>query len=137
MIKFFKFFFSFKGRMTRRDFLLGNLVTAPILIFLMTSLLTGIGYNYVLSPLIRYIVPIAIICRISIFTMSYRRLQDFNIHGLYWLLSLIGFISLPVRFFLMVFPIFLLLKKGTEGPNKFGPDPLAPSEEELLNQDLI
>jgi len=57
---------------------------------------------------------------VSGFFLAIRRLHDLNLSGWYWLLlavlSQIG-IGLFIQFFLMC-------KKGTKGPNRFGNDPI-------------
>jgi uncharacterized membrane protein YhaH (DUF805 family) len=46
-----------------------------------------------------------------------RRLHDINASGWYLLLSLVPLVN-------FILGLTLLFKKGTEGPNQYGPDPL-------------
>lgn len=61
---------------------------------------------------------VSLLCFLSASSLSIRRLHDLNRNGWFWLLC---FIPL-VNFFL---GIYLLFFRGTEGENRYGPDPLA------------
>ncbi len=61
---------------------------------------------------------VSILCFLSASSLSIRRLHDLNRNGWFWLLC---FVPL-VNFFL---GIYLFFFRGTEGENRYGPDPLA------------
>lgn len=123
MIKLLKFFFSFKGRMRRLHYFLGNLVTGPAIAYVQISVLAN--STDPLPSLFYYLLPLAIVCGISAFTMTYRRMQDVGIYGLYLLLFSVLSIIPGLSLVFMAFSILLIFKRGTRGPNKFGADPLA------------
>lgn len=50
--------------------------------------------------------------------VAIRRLHDLERPGVHWLLLLIPFYNIYLGF-------VLLLQKGTEGPNRYGEDPVA------------
>ncbi len=46
--------------------------------------------------------------------LTWKRLQDFNVHGIFSLLLLV-----PIKYFSMIFIIVIALTKGNEGINNF------------------
>jgi len=114
---------TFEGRASRSEywwFYLFVIVVNAIL-----SLLSGTeetGSNLFFS-LISMIFALATI--VPGFAVACRRLHDTNRSGWrqLWALTIIGVIPL----------IIWLCQRGTEGPNRFGPDPLGSEAEEPIN----
>lgn len=79
------------------------------------------------------------ICVCLIIAKSIQRLHDINLSGsFYFIFFVIAFISRNIHQFLFVaivlgFHLFLLLKKGTNGPNKYDLNP----SESLSNSDKL
>lgn len=100
-------YFKFDGRLPRwQAFKLQLLLCVPFLI-----LATVFGIDTVM------IYVYSLICMIGGLSVTIRRLHDLNRSG--WFI-LIGFIPV-VNFFYYIYVLFF---KGTEGANKYGPDPL-------------
>ena len=58
--------------------------------------------------------------------LQVRRFHDRNISG-WWYLGLIVACIIPFVMFISIIAIFVIsVLPGTQGPNKFGPDPLRP-----------
>lgn len=58
--------------------------------------------------------------------LQVRRFHDRNLSG-WWLLGLIVLCLIPFVGFISAISLFVIsVLRGTEGPNKFGPDPLRP-----------
>ena len=118
---------SFHGRLNRKRYFFRNLLLLPfeVLLFLLTedfAFSVNFFQNY---PITYNVVCILLTCIFLVLSTSFsvRRLHDLNLHG--WLI-------VPIYVISMFFPIVhtgveccLLFNKGTEGPNKYGPDPLA------------
>ena len=104
-------YFSFNGRLRRRDYLIRNLVV---------GIPYGILYFITLhaqSPVVWILVYVLMIPGIIIeFSLNIRRLHDLDASGWYCLL---GFIPIAD----VVYLLFLFFKSGTDGPNRFGEDP--------------
>lgn len=116
-------FFSFKGRLNREPYILRTLVLIlvnsvnwAILSYIDTipaNQLNNLGVGIVIALLIFWV-----ICIVVAFSLSTRRLHDTNHSGWWWLTSFVPFLNF--------YTIYLLyFKKGTEGNNRFGSDPLA------------
>lgn len=59
-------------------------------------------------------------------SLQVRRFHDRNISG-WWYLGLLVSCLIPFVAILSIIAIFVInVLRGTEGPNKFGPDPLRP-----------
>lgn len=99
---------SFEGRMNRKPYLL-----IPILFnlvqLLVISLIGGEG-----------LLPRVIDIFIVVVSLSFhvRRAHDLELSGWWCLLLLVPLINI-------VFVLYMTFAKGTDGPNKYGPDPLA------------
>ncbi len=114
MRSFIKLFFSAQGRINRRKYFFLTLLLSSIvpLISMIDSESTPLFLG-LLFLLLSY----------SAFCFHIKRLHDFGFSG-WWTLAI------PT----MIFGLFLLLKKGTEGVNKYGEDPLAPKNSEELSE---
>ena len=107
---------KFSGRARRKEFWLFNL-TYLILLFLsfgidgyLNSTDANSGYGFISGLFI-------LILALPTIAVSIRRLHDTNRSGWWYLLTII-----PLG--IIVLYVFYCFK-GTKGPNKFGPDPLA------------
>lgn len=146
----FRFYFTFKGRATRRDFNIRyalvwfiGLIAASLLDFFFAPNGDGDGPFSTAWTLIMFVPTLAVTCR---------RLHDLGYSGWWQLLvyslsiTLIGILAvilgvavltnplvgglggllavLALLVFYLVFFVLLCAKRGTKGPNKYGPDPL-------------
>lgn len=140
-------FATFSGRAGRAEYwwfylftvivsLPANLIDIPgleaNLAVLAISLLSGLASLALLIPTL---------------AATWRRLHDSDKSGFWGLLPVLGmvpflilpfvegmavlFVSLALFFLLSLYVLYLLIRAGTEGPNRFGPDPRAPEGEEL------
>ncbi len=116
---------NFKGRYDRKQFAIAYFVTF-LLLFVMTLGLTQI-HPYIKNPLItNYIIPIPIFAVIiaNLSTIA-KRLHDLNYSGT-WLIFIFGLqLSFknypPINYTLSaIIVLYLCLKKGNEGENKYG-----------------
>lgn len=116
-------FFSFKGRLNREPYILRTLaltllssVNWAILSYIDTipaNQLNNLGIGIVIALLIFWV-----ICVVASISLGTRRLHDTNHSGWWWLTGFVPFLNF--------YTIYLLyFKKGTEGDNRFGSDPLA------------
>ena len=116
-------FFSFKGRLNREPYILRTLalflvnsVNWAILSYIDTipaNQLNNLGIGIVIALLI-----FCVICIVASISLGTRRLHDTNHSGWWWLTSFVPFLNF--------YTVYLLyFKKGTEGYNRFGSDPLA------------
>lgn len=104
-------FFSGKGRLNRRLFILRNFVLGLIIIFCYFIALETSSILSLFFSILCFITWVSGLC------ITIQRLHDLNRSGYYCLISLIPFINFLLLIYLFVF-------KGTTGENKYGPDPL-------------
>ena len=113
---FKEIFFSTKGRLNRKRFIIRGLilgVAGNVLTVLIVSLLTAL---LDFDGMILSMIPASVLSIVMIFfglTLNIRRCHDLGKSGWYVL-----------AIFFIIPGLFLLFKKGTVGPNKYGPDPL-------------
>lgn len=113
-------FFTYEGRLNRKRYFLRGLViglVGAVLIYLMT--VAAVSTENVLVAFADFV--IYAIIAVSSFMLSIRRLHDMGKPG-WWVLILF----VPVVG--VILSLVMLFKKGTEGPNEYGPDPLAGKE---------
>lgn len=105
-------FFSTEGRLARMDYFQRNLALyfLSALVRYAAALQPGFAINLILTAIL-------IILIVANLSLMARRLHDLDKSG--WMAALI---ILPIVN--IIFCLYLLLKKGTEGPNRYGPDPL-------------
>ena len=126
--------FSFEGRISRGDYwiavlwghLLPMVITLPLMI---PGILLGTSMGA--SAMVRFVGGVLVILSSVVFTGLYfwalsaaivKRFHDLNLTG--W----VALIYLPLIYF---YPILLILQgsiKGTNGPNRYGTDPVAVAE---------
>lgn len=112
-------FFNYKGRLARLPFLGRSIVLFIILAF-MSGVNKGLTPHLpILSPLLFIIVALSLII-LSVF-QTMKRLHDLGKSGWYSLLNFLPLVNLA-------FGMYLLLVKGTPGPNMYGEDPNDPSQ---------
>ena len=118
-------FFSWEGRLNRKAYILRclalGLIMTAIYILLMaiafTTAATPMGNDLPMMGAFgaAYILYLPFI--ISGYLLAIRRLHDLDLSAFFILLSFVPVVS----FF---FALYIIFKKGTEGPNSYGPDPL-------------
>ncbi len=112
-------FFSTKGRLNRKRYILRNLVmgaASSVGGVVASTVITGALYSDSTIMLIAaslLVLLMVILPLVSGFMMAVRRWHDLNRPGI---LAITNLLILPA--------LYLLFAKGTEGPNKYGPDPL-------------
>ena len=114
-----KMFFSTKGRLNRKRYILRGLVIGAstsvggiIVSMLMTgAILSESSLMLIISALL--VLLMIILPVVSGLMLAARRWHDLNKPGI---LAITNLLILPI--------LYLIFAKGTEGPNKYGPDPL-------------
>jgi len=137
------FYFSFKGRATRYDF-----GVRLIIFYILASILASYLDFQIGSYIRKLIYPVSttlnIFAFIAALAVSAKRLHDLNLSG--WWPSIISVLVVTIYLnpfrsplylsilwfltplILLLFILFSLLKRGTIGPNRYGPDPLGKEE---------
>ena len=123
-------FFSWEGRLNRKPYILrclalGLILTAVYILLMVIAFTTaaaqvGNGIPTMGAFSATYILYLPSI--ISGYLLAIRRLHDLDLSAFFILLSFVPVVS----FF---FALYLIFKKGTEGPNSYGPDPLSTDPE--------
>lgn len=108
-------FFSTDKRLNRLRYLKRSVALLPIAIILNVAA-NSLGDNPSLLYLL-FLLAVIVAVVVSCFMLNIRRLHDMNMTG--WL-SVLGLIPIVD----IVFELVLLFKKGTDGDNKYGSDPL-------------
>ncbi len=108
-----KQFFSFSGRLNRLRFL-GYDVIVTVFLLLLKTFIENVD-NTVTAILLLILV---IISAVSAFSICVRRLHDIELSGWFALLKLFPIIT-------FILDLILIFKKGTDGPNEYGEDPLS------------
>ena len=118
-------FFSWEGRLNRKAYILrcltlGLIMTAIYILLMVIAYTTaaaqvGNGIPMMGAFSATYILYLPFI--ISGYLLAIRRLHDLDLSAFFILLSFVPVVS----FF---FALYVIFKKGTEGPNSYGPDPL-------------
>ena len=112
---FFKRFFTFKGRSSRKEYIVRFLLIVFIMI-VWTYTIDNCTNNDLLTAV--YVMGMAIFMNMLIFQyfpLSVRRLHDLNESGWYVLLTFV-----PITKF---FILWLMFRKGTPTTNKYGEPP--------------
>ena len=122
----FQHYFDFRGRSTRAEYWWWILFTALAALIcnvfdLMTGTLSfdpeGGGFGGLTTILFR------LATMIPMMSVAARRLHDINKSGWWQLLSIVGFLIVPVIILLVWY-----IRQGDTGPNKHGPDPRQATE---------
>lgn len=104
-----------KKRSSRKEYILKFLLSVTIFLFVNYSTKMIEKANLFTVIYIWMTVIVLLITIIQYFPLSIRRLHDLNASGWYVLLTFAPFGQLLI--------LWLMLKKGTEGPNKYGNPP--------------
>ena len=112
-------FFSYRGRLNRKPFILRGLLLS-VLSSVMSTIMTEMteASSTVMHLLALLPLLLMVVLSVGTFMLIIRRWHDLGKSGWLSLLMLI-----PLLNFLVL--IFLWVKKGTDGPNAYGDDPLA------------
>ncbi len=113
---FQEIFFSFGGRLNRKPYILRFLLRNVIIWCLGAIIASMFAPGGTMFRILAFAV--TFIAALSCLSLYVRRLHDLD-HGP--LMALLAFIPL-ISFF---FSIYLMFFRGTIGPNRYGPDPLA------------
>jgi uncharacterized membrane protein YhaH (DUF805 family) len=108
---------KFSGRSSRSEFWWWFLVSTLVSLALL-----------LISPVVTVIWELIVI--VPTLAVGWRRIHDTNLAGPFYLLTYIGSIALvttPLLGLLQIVGLVLCARRGTPGPNRFGPSPLAPS----------
>lgn len=105
-------YFSTTGRLNRKPYILRSILLSILAIICSALLDTATSILIIIGCIG------VIACVISGIMVTVRRLHDLNMSGWWYLLLWIPFVN-------FIFSLVLLFKKGTDGPNSYGPDPLA------------
>jgi uncharacterized membrane protein YhaH (DUF805 family) len=112
---FFKNFFKFKGRSSRKEYVARLLLTVFIMFVGAYTIDLCINANLFT---VMYVVGLCFLIDVLIFQyfpLSVRRLHDLNTSGWYVFLTFVPF----CQFFIL----WLMFKEGTEGTNNYGEEP--------------
>jgi uncharacterized membrane protein YhaH (DUF805 family) len=110
-----KNYVGFSGRARRMEYWMFALVNA--IIFLVLAILATATRSFILWVLL-FLYDLGVL--LPALAVTWRRIQDTGRNGLWILLGLIPFVGGIILLVLTILP-------GTQGPNEFGPDPLAAS----------
>ena len=108
---FIEDYFSFKGRLRRKDYAIKSLILI-IPIMIIQTIMRHSDNTIVL--LVFLILLTALL--VSAMSLTVRRLHDFNMSGWLCLVGLIPYLNI-------VYWLFLVFKDGTIGSNQYGDDP--------------
>ena len=104
-------FFSIKGRLRRRDYLIRTLLIG------LPPAILEMALKSTLDPALMFFADLIVFASgVLIAIQAVKRLHDINRSGWYWLLFLIPLVNI-------FFGLYLLFKDGTHGQNKYGEDP--------------
>lgn len=109
-----KISFSFNGRASRMEFFLTNLIlNFVILIFAVIMFALHLEENTARAIML----PCSLILGLARLPVTVRRMHDIDFSGKWLLFYFIPILNIALEF-------ILYLKKGTDGENRFGADPL-------------
>ncbi|MCL2549989.1 MAG: DUF805 domain-containing protein [Methanimicrococcus sp.] len=120
-----KEYFSYEGRLNRKPYFLRNI--GVIIAAFLFGFVWGIAelISDTLDIIFSYLSFVfLLICMVFLLFQSIKRLHDLDKSGWYLLIRLIAIIPFIGFVIVLIFDLYLFLAKGTEGPNRFGPDPL-------------
>ena len=108
--------FSFRGRANRSWYFWHTLLDGIVVIGLITMVATLAGIVGVV-PMVLPFLGIVVAAVVTGIAITVKRLHDLGRPGRHWWLLLIPIYN-------VYFTLVLLFRRGTIGPNGFGPDPL-------------
>ena len=112
----FNKFFSFKGRSSRKEYIIKILLYVLVLVLGIYTFDKCTEANVITIIYVLSIDIISLILLIQYFPLSIRRLHDVNSSGWWVLVSFLPFGQLII--------LWLMFKKGTDGSNKYGEEPV-------------
>lgn len=104
-------FFSYQARLNRQPYLLRNIILWLINVVAALLLEVDMAVPIILGAVL------SIAAGISNIMLTIRRLHDIGKSGWWILLFFVPLVN-------VIFYLYVYLKKGTDGPNEYGPDPL-------------
>ena len=107
-----KEFFTFSGRLNRLRFL-GYDAIVTVFLLLLKAVIENVDNTVTLVLLLILV----IISTVSAISICVRRLHDIELSGWFALIKLIPIVN-------FILDLILIFKKGTDGPNEYGEDPL-------------
>lgn len=111
---FYKNYAKFDGRSSRSEYWWAYLYFIIIYVLMLVgSALLGQTLGGILAIVLSLVILASFIPMIAV---AIRRLHDVDKSGWFYLLSFIPFVNFYI--------LYLFIIKGTDGPNRFGPDPL-------------
>ncbi|MFL6729835.1 MAG: DUF805 domain-containing protein [Sphingomicrobium sp.] len=132
MFEAFSNYSDFSGRASRSEFWLFQLLNFIVMIFALLMILFGGGASvgggggglfFTGAAMLVFWLLIAFIPNLAV---TVRRFHDHNISG-WWYLGLVLFGLIPfVGLLANLGLLWVLVRGGTWGPNRFGPDPVNP-----------
>ena len=112
----------FKGRMSRKNYIIAQILLMVVSMVLILFVLRGdmnfqglINKSDELVTILLFLAPLGLLFQ---FVCSFRRLHDINQSGLWALLLFASLVLIP--FIDLLFIIFLSYKKAVDVPNKYG-----------------
>ena len=127
-------YFSFKGRLNRKPFLMRLMMLGAISIFFVLIVINAEPHlkedpahfaTNVRKSLVFWVYYIPLI--IASISLGVRRLHDLNLSGWWMLLggnTAIDLAAAILFYIAQLFNLFLIFFRGTKGPNRFGEDPV-------------
>ncbi len=112
--------FSFRGRANRLWYFWHTMLDGAVTIGLLSVLMVMMGV-FGVGAMILPMAGVVVAAVVAGFAITVKRLHDLGRTGWHWLLLLI-----PLYNFYLT--LVLLFRKGTFGPNPYGPDPLSAPE---------
>ena len=112
----FSKFFTFKGRSSRKEYIIKILLYTLILVLGIYTFDKCTDPNVFTVTYVLFIDIISAILLIEYFFLAVRRLHDLNSSGWYVLITFLPFGQLLILWF--------MFKKGTAGANNYGDEPL-------------
>ena len=149
-------YFSFKGRLNRKPFLMRLMMLGAISIFFVLIVINAEPHlkedpahfaTNVRKSLVFWVYYIPLI--IASISLGVRRLHDLNLSGWWMLLGSGALLSTvntgntaidlaaAILFYIaQLFNLFLIFFRGTKGPNRFGEDPVPAEAEKRADEEL-
>lgn len=112
-------FFTYHGRLNRKPYILrGLLVYVLVMIVNIVMGVLSESDSTALLLIAILLFPVILVGCVASIMLTIRRWHDLGQSGWFTLLGMIPFVNIFVA-------IYLCVKKGTDGPNAYGADPLA------------
>ena len=111
--------FSFEGRMSREDFIWHEV--GSVIIYFTIGFVWGVAAAYPPDDVFGFTLKVCcifafLLLALAVAAATVRRFHDIELPGRYWFQTLIPIWNLVLAY-------YLNFRKGTEGPNQYGPEP--------------